>query len=428
MVNCFDEMLKSTMDIIAIDTVQDTPCKESPFGKGVASCIEKVLNIAKENGFVVHNEEGYYGTAIIGEGEEFGILGHLDTVPYEKKDWTHSPLGEIDNGIIYGRGILDDKGPMMACLYAVIQLLREGYTPKKKIKFIFGGNEESGWKCIERYNQLEKMPDTGISPDADFPVINCEKGISEIKVRYPLPKKLLYLNGGTRSNIVMDHCQAIYDDVLSFSNDSNLTIKIENGKTYISSIGKPAHGSLPSLGDNALWHILKYLAQFDSDINKLTALICHIDGSGVDLKLSDNVSGPLSFNTGVVKTIENQLEFTFDIRFPISYTKEFIRDKVSEAFKSSAHISHFHDPLYVDKNDNLVVSLCAAYARVTNENLEPITIGGGTYARALKHGVAFGPIFPNQESTIHQANERESIKDFKKMYDIYYEAIKNICF
>ena len=144
----FEELVKNTLELVSFDSVQAEPCKESPFGIGVAKSLEKILRIADSMGLKTHNEDGYYGTAIIGEGEEFGILGHVDVVPYNAKEWHYKPLGEIKNGILYGRGVLDDKGPILACLFAVHQLLDEGFKPTKKIKFIFGGNEESSCRKL----------------------------------------------------------------------------------------------------------------------------------------------------------------------------------------------------------------------------------------------------------------------------------------
>ena len=181
----FSQLIEKTFELVSINTVQANPCSISPFGEGVGKCLQKVEQLCKDFGFKTHNEDGYYVTATVGEGQEFGILGHVDTVPFDAKDWSVNPLGEMKNDMLYGRGVLDDKGPMLACLFAVKELLDLGYKPKYKIKFIFGGNEESGWKCIERFNQVDTMPSIGISPDADFPVINCEKGIVEIYEQQP---------------------------------------------------------------------------------------------------------------------------------------------------------------------------------------------------------------------------------------------------
>ena len=153
----FDKMIDSLMDLLAIDSTQGMPHPLSPFGKGVGECLQYIDELSKKMGFVTHNEEGYYLTADVGEGDSFGILGHVDVVPWDD-DWDYSPLGERVGDLIFGRGVLDDKGPMLCCLWATYELLQRGLKPRKKIRFVWGGNEESGWKCIERYMQKDVMP------------------------------------------------------------------------------------------------------------------------------------------------------------------------------------------------------------------------------------------------------------------------------
>lgn len=428
----FKYTVEKTMQLLAIDSVQSTPCPSSPFGEGVAKCLDLVCDIAKELGMSARNEGGYYCTCDVGEGETFGILGHVDVVPYDD-DWSANPLGEIKDGVIFGRGVLDDKGPMLCCLCAVGQLLDEGYKPNCKIRFIFGGNEESGWKCIDRYNELEKMPDRGFSPDGDFPVINCEKGLVGYEIFVDAPQDLISMNGGSRVNIVMAKCECVLNGELDCDScDDNLKVRVKDGKTYITAIGKPAHASTPSEGDNALWKALKFLSEKKGgQYTFLYDTLCHNDGSGANVKLCDEKSGKLTFNVGVVDTDtkDGKIRLLIDIRHPVTYTKEEILERLKKALKTNdAKVRNFHDPLYLEKDNPLVQNLLSAYNEVTGENLSPITIGGGTYARALKCGVAFGPIFPNSESTIHQKDERVSIDEFKKTYDIYYHAIKKLLF
>ncbi|MBD5086395.1 MAG: M20 family metallopeptidase [Clostridiales bacterium] len=428
----FQNMVEKTMQLIAIDSVQGEPCPASPFGEGVAKCLDFVCDTAKGFGMSVNNEDGYYCTCDIGEGETFGILGHVDVVPYDD-DWTANPLGEIKDGTIFGRGILDDKGPMMCCLFAVGQLLDEGYKPNCKIRFIFGGNEESGWKCIDHYNEVDVMPEKGFSPDGDFPVINCEKGLVGYEIFIDTPPKMLSLSGGSRVNIVMAKCSCVIDGELDCeTSDKDLQIEVKDGKTYITAFGKPAHASTPSEGDNALWKILEYLSdKLGGEYTVLRDRLCHNDGSGANVKLCDEKSGKLTFNVGVADTDtkSGKIRLLIDIRHPVTYTKEDILERLKKSLDTQdAKVRNFHDPLYVEKDNSLVQSLLSAYNEITGENLSPITIGGGTYARALKCGVAFGPIFPGSESTIHQKDERVSIDVFKKMYEIYYHAIKKLLF
>lgn len=422
------DMISSLQWLIRIDSVQSEAKPNKPFGEGCAMALEYALSLCKSFGFNTFNDENYAGHADIGEGELFGILGHLDTVPHGN-DWDYPPCGGvIDNGRLYGRGAQDDKGPMIACLYAVKALLDEGYKPKKKIRFIFGCNEESGWKGIDHYFKTQEMPKSGFSPDADFPVINCEKGVSYYKLCCDLPEKVLSIKGGDRANMVPDYAEAKISDNIEIP--SECTIKAEGSKYLLTATGVSAHGSSPDKGDNALWKIFKNLAKLYSGVfETIYKKLCCTDGSKCGIKISDEKSGDLTMNLGKAYTDGNKLYLEIDTRQPISYKKEDVMEMLKKEIPEfEVTQGAFHDPLYVDENDNLVQSMLKAYNKVTGEEAKPITIGGGTYARALPLGVAFGPIFPNSESTIHCKNENIKIDEFLKTAEIYYEAMKSLCF
>ena len=424
----FDKALDATMKMLSVNSVQSAPCDESPFGEGVAKCLHFVKDEAEKRGFRTLYGDGYYVWAEIGEGDLFGILGHVDTVPFEGK-WDANPLGEIKDGRIYGRGVLDDKGPMVCCMYAAFQLLEEGYKPSCRLRFIFGGNEETGWKCIERYMQKEEKPVTGFSPDGDFPVINCERGVAQILVTFKKPQSLISLDGGVRANIVIDDASAVIEGEGSEVESDNLTAKAKDGKTYIKATGRPAHGSTPDKGDNALWHILKYVAkEFGGEYETLASQICDWTGEGLGIAASD-YSGALTCNAGIAKVNGDNLEITLDIRHPNTVARAEVEKGLAKAAGvKSVQTQHFHDPHFVDEKEPLIQGLLGAYNAVTGTDDKPFSIGGATYARALEHGVAFGPMFPWQESTIHQKNEYATIEDFRKMYDVYLEALKRTVF
>ena len=430
----FDEMIKSTMDLLSVDSTQATPCELSPFGEGVGKCLKYVENLASKMGFKCHNEQGYYLTCDIGEGDSFGILGHLDVVPFDAKEWTASPYGEIKNDVIYGRGVLDDKGPMMCCLYATYELLKEGFTPSRKIRFLFGGNEETGWKCIDRYNELDTMPKDGFSPDGDFPVINCEKGIGHFEIKLPMPSGMEYAKGGTYANVVMGECEVKVKGYLKIEPTNTMEISYDEGLTILKSYGIEAHGSTPDLGKNASWEILENLAKtIGGEYIFLKDRLCHTDGSGFAANIQDEKSGHITFNLGKIDTCiedgKKLLRLVLDVRVPVEYTLEYIEMLIKSQFiGAEVSLLHAQKALYVDPNSSLVSKLLKVYNEEMHTNVKPIAIGGGTYARALPNGVAFGPMFPDQESTIHQKDERVSIELLRKTYDIYKKAIKELCF
>ena len=256
--NYFDDIVKNISQIIRFDS-SEAPAKEGmPFGQGAADCLEFYLALASFLGFKTTNYDNYVGEVTFGSGEEFAVLAHLDVVP-AGSGWTHEPFGgEIDvkNRKIWGRGAMDDKGPAIIALYALKALRDEGFRPSRKIKLILGCNEESGWACIDHYNKVAHMPDEGISPDADFPVIYAEKGIMHIKAFFPLKANFSGLKGGDRVNMVCDYCEvkAPFDE----SKAKNAGLVAEGGK--IISRGKSAHGSTPDKGKNAILPVLEYLS------------------------------------------------------------------------------------------------------------------------------------------------------------------------
>lgn len=430
----FNDFLNSAKRLIAIDSVEAEPSENAPFGKGVALCLHETLNIAKGLGFATVNGDGYYGYAEAGEGNElFGILGHLDVVPYDNT-WSVPPLsGDIVDGYMYGRGMQDDKVPTLMCLYAAAELLQNGLTPTKRIRVIFGCNEESGWKCMDRYVKREEIPTMGFTPDSDFPVINCEKGVAHYSVILPAPKGVTEFKGGERANMVMDYCRLtlneLDDKTREIAQKSGLNVE---DSTLIAT-GRSAHGSTPNKGDSALNKVLKAMADSNGgEWQRLYDIIAPTDGTGMGIADKDSVSGALTANVGTVRLVDDKIVFDIDVRYPINGDREKIAEKMRRAFgnTSKIDINFYHDPLFVPKDSELVCALLGSYNEVTGDNAQPISIGGATYARAMPSGtcVAFGPIFPDEESTIHGRDERANIENMRKAYQIYLKAIRKLCF
>ena len=396
----FEDILQDISGIIKINSEQSAPEAGAPFGKGNRRALDYFLSLAQKFGFETHDIDGYAGEVIFGEGEEFAILAHLDVVP-AGSGWTHEPYGgEIDYNMrrIWGRGTMDDKGPAIVTLYALKALKDEGFKPKRKIKFIVGCNEESGWGCIDYYKQHAHMPDEGISPDADFPVIYAEKGILQLKLKFDVSGNFT-IKGGERPNMVCDLCTVEKD-----------------GKLHTFR-GKSAHGSTPEKGVNAILPALEFLG-----LNEIKHLLFE-DGFGIK-NLADE-TGKLTFSPNVIERAGNSLYVSVDVRYPATIH----RQTVLSAFDTkgvSYEIAHEQAPLYNDINGKLVTTLCSVYNQVTGKNCKPIAIGGGTYARALKNGAAFGPEEEGEENTIHQPNEYITFEKVEKCFKIYKLAIEKL--
>lgn len=180
-----DSMIEDILKVVRIDSVQSTALPGKPFGEGVAAALDMALTIAKELGFQTRNIDGYMGYAQYGEGEDYvGVIGHLDVVPVGD-GWNQPPFsGYVDeNGRIFSRGILDNKGPVMSCLYALYAIKELQIKLSKPVRILFGTNEETGFKDLEYYLTKEKPPIMGWTPDCKYPVVYGERGRATVMIQ-----------------------------------------------------------------------------------------------------------------------------------------------------------------------------------------------------------------------------------------------------
>jgi len=445
--------------ILRINSEEGEASEGKPFGEGVGRCLEEVLKIGEEMGFTVKNVDGYgghidwEGAASEAERKIFGIIGHLDVVP-AGNGWTHEPYGaDIEDGYIYGRGTTDDKGPMMVCLEAMKALKDEGFVPRHTVRLIWGCDEETNWKGVKYYFEKEKRPDFGFTPDADFPIINGEKGILHFilakKFIKPSSKglELRTLKGGTAANAVADFARAVvkssegYDKIKKAVED----YKLETGyKVACKSVGKSleitasgiaAHGAKPESGLNAISVIMQLLGRlnfFDDDRNDFIGfynqhLGFFTKGEKMGCCMKDDLSGDLSMNVGMIDLDSEAAKLTMDVRYPVSKSSEAVYKGIAETVERyGIGIVRSEDkaPIFTDVQNPLVTCLLDIYKKHTGDNeAQPIVIGGGTYARATPGIVAFGAQLPGEEDLMHQKNERISLKNLDLLFDIYKEAI-----
>lgn len=410
-----EEIIRQISEIIKFNSSQAPAEEGAPFGKGAKQALDYFLKLADEMGFETINYDGYAGEVIFGEGEEFAVLAHLDVVP-AGNGWTREPFGgqiDYENRRVWGRGAMDDKGPAVCALFALKALKDEGFKPKRKIKLIVGCNEESGWGCIDYYKAHAHMPDEGFSPDADFPVIYAEKGILHLCLHFTSAGGFNGLKGGERANMVCDYCE------VSAPADSvklkKYGLTAEKGK--IVSRGKSAHGSTPDEGKNAILPVLEYLG--------LESAKDALFGNCFGLKELHDETGYLTFSPNVISQNGNDLAVICDIRYPSTYKKEDVLQRIDVSGVKYEILSE-QAPLFNDKNCFLIKTLCSVYNEVTGKNVKPVAIGGGTYARALKCGAAFGPEEAGEENTIHQANEYITFEKIEKCFEIYKLAVKRL--
>ena len=449
-----DDLIKHTQETIKIKSVEGDELPGMPFGKGNHEALTHFLKLGESMGFRPLNLDGYAGHLEMGDGKEtVGILAHLDVVP-EGDGWTYPPYsGEIHNGKLYGRGTTDDKGPAMAALYAMKAISESGVDLKRKVRLILGLNEESGWRCMDHYFSKIEHPDMAFTPDAEFPVIHGEKGIIIFKLKYALHQSkdcevfLKELNGGAAPNMVPDNARAVVRpkdkvffraSVERYVNEKNLPITIlEEGEDFIvSSKGVSAHGSTPEKGENAITHLMDLLGTVYSGGCSMCSFIRLYNerlankhhGEAIGCGFEDDISGKLNFNIGMVELKDSEIILTINVRYPIKSSAEEVYAGIRENLKETpiqlVEGKSDSKPLYVPQDNFLVETLMKVYQEHTGDfETKPITIGGGTYARATKNAVAFGPMFPGQEDVAHQKDEFISIDHLVELVEIYSKAI-----
>ncbi|MBP5242119.1 MAG: Sapep family Mn(2+)-dependent dipeptidase, partial [Clostridia bacterium] len=382
----FQDIVKSIQSLVKFDSSLAPATENAPFGAPTRECLTAFLSLAKSMGFETHDYDGYAGEVIFGEGEEFAILAHLDVVP-AGDGWHYPPFGGVIVGDkLYGRGTMDDKGPAVISLYCLYALKQEGFLPKRKIKLIVGCNEETGWACMEHYKKVATMPEEGISPDADFPVIYAEKGIAHVKLNFPVKNApFTALSGGKAANMVCDFATASPApqtfDLTAFENPvAGVSLTADNG--VLTARGVSAHGSTPEKGANALQSLLAFYARENDDVAyAYNCLFGHCFG----LKTMCDETGYLSYSPNVAAFENGVLSVTVDIRYPATHALTEVTHVLNEA-GISYELLHTQAPLMNDENGSLIQTLLSVYNRVTGKNAKPIAIGGGTYARVLKRG------------------------------------------
>ena len=424
------EMVESIKAAVRINSVmdEDTATESMPFGKGVDEALRKTLEIAESLGFKTVYKDGYYGYAEVGEGEELiGILGHIDVVPVgDESKWKFPPFSATEeDGYIYGRGTQDDKGPTIATMYAVKALLDAGVKFEKRVRFIIGGDEENLWRCIAKYTENgEEIPSMGFTPDSSFPVTNAEKSLVQFYLRGKGSKELSLNISGALNAVpgVANYTGKLADKLVEKLDE--LKFEYEKDGESVTVIGKRVHSASADKGVNAIERLCKALYEIGvkEDVVRFVAELSDSVGSKILPNCIDDVSGTLTFNLGELIINENESVLGYDSRIPVKYTIEDLENAVKE--KAANYGLEFEEfdrlkSLYVPADSKLIKTLVSVYEQETGLEGTPKSSGGATYAKALDNCVAFGAMFPFDEKTEHQENERVNIKNMIKATEIY---------
>ena len=450
-----EDLLKDLFELLSVRSILGTDItEETPFGSGPREALDLILSFGERDGYKTKLVENKAGHIEVGQGEElFGILGHVDVVPVVEADWTSHPFKpEIRDGKIFARGSLDDKGPTMAAYYAVKLLDKLGAKWNKRVRVIIGSDEETGFRCVEAYFKHEEQPASGFTPDAMFPLVYAEKARAtfDYKLKFVVEDgsynyKLVKFNGGQVLNMVIASAVAELEGEVA-----DIKEKFENflaqekldGEVIVEDTikltlkGKAAHGSTPQYGVNGATKLAEFLSTLGLDNNGKNFVDYIVEklandpfGEKLGIDYSDNEMGEATYNYGILEySLENKVGIvSTDCRHPKKFDLVARLNEV-KVDNIDIEVTSTKEAHYVPKDDELVTTLMDVYRKHTGDTKnDAFVLGGGTYARCLKKGVAFGLLFPGKEDTMHQANEYLEVEDLLLATAIYAEGIYKLC-
>ena len=450
-----EEFLDDLAVLISIPSVEGEPEEGMPFGKNCADALGAMLKICEKYGFETRNLENYAGTAVFKGKNDLiclDILSHLDVVA-EGLGWNTKPFALSEKGeFIYGRGVIDDKGPALASLYAARALKELGILPKNSIKLIFGSAEETGSADLRYYFRTEKSAPYTFTPDANFPIYNGEKGrycsVFSIATENEFGSRVTSFTCGNAPNIVPEIARCTFAGV-SEAAAKEAAAKLEEnlGVTYdmefkgreleVICRGKSAHAAHPQVGTNALTALIKLIVSLPLDptssfeaFRNLDALLPHGDyhGQNIGIYMEEEISGVITVAFSMLHFDGGFLSGVCDIRLPFCATEENSRNVFDKKLTDAGFTvtGDMTKPHYVDGNGEFVRALGECYEFVTGRKSETLVTGGGTYVHDIEGGVAFGPDFGDYEANLHGANECVKIKDLLLASEVYAVAMLEV--
>lgn len=447
-----EDMIQSLEELVSIPSVinLENAREGAPFGMEIRSALDGLLKLAGELGFETRDYDGYAAAVDFGtEGKEVGILSHIDVVP-PGNGWSKNPfVPEIVNGKMYGRGTIDDKGPLVASLYAMKAVKESGLPIRNHVRHIIGCDEETGHRCIKYYLTKEKGPDLGFSPDGMFSVIHAEKGILRFQIqtnrKLPDTKELCVIRiaGGTVVNAVPNIAEVWLggpgEQLEEVQKEFQVkaaegSAKMEGDVLHLTFPGVSAHAMQPWLGENAILSMIRFLKEVPFGDRKTREYFQDLDtlfgdgweGRNLGVACQDQLSGKLSMNLGILNVEGEKTELKVDVRCPVHIDLDTVWKTICltcEKYGFRPEYWQKRPPLYVPKDARLVQILLDVYEDVTGKREEAITIGGGTYCRDVENFVSFGPVFPGEPELAHEADEFIDLDQLMECARLYAQAL-----
>ncbi|MDO5117857.1 MAG: Sapep family Mn(2+)-dependent dipeptidase [Eggerthellaceae bacterium] len=428
----WDQIIDDLRTLVRIESVDESSsaCEGAPYGPGPRKALDAILRIADRMGFATHDLDGYIAYADWpGETEtQLGIICHVDVVP-AGPGWTFTPFELTEHeGYLVGRGVSDDKGPLVICLHALKFWKEKGVSFPYSIRFIFGADEEVGMHDVAYYRAQHPDPAFLFTPDAEFPVCYGEKGIYQatVKSKPICVRAIESIEGGMTVNAVPGEAHATLIDALR----SDIVAK-----------GRTAHASTPDLGVNAIGLLANALlgenlaSEEERVFLEFVKRLCEsTDGSAFNIACADEDFGALTICGGMIRYADGIFTQTIDIRYPTAISSQAITDALTSALSPldvELTVDNVKEPFLIDSDSPSVQALTEAYEQITGCEAKPFTMGGGTYAREFTHAASFGMETtgvkrPEWVGGMHGPDEAISIAEYKDAFKIYAFAIAKL--
>ena len=452
-----EDLIQGISRLVGVNCVRAVPQLGAPLGRGPGAALNEALRLCADWGFETRDYDHYVGLAQLNDKPtQLHILGHLDVVG-EGAGWDTDPYTCVEkDGILYGRGVSDDKGPVVAALLAMRAVRDLNIPVSKNVTLIMGTDEESGSQDLAYYYAREPFAPLAFTPDADFPVINIEKGHyhPDFGARWEaenVTPRVSAMTGGFRVNVVPPEAQATVLGVTSEDlaklcageeerSGAKFTVTEAEGGVQVHCLGRNAHAAMPEGGINAIQALLEVLARLPlaecpstKAVRAMAGLFPFGDtrGKALGIAQSDH-SGDLTLNLALITLTGAGFTAKFDARVPVCATKENCADVCEENLgKCGIQVLDAREMTathVVEADSPLVKTLLRCYSDVTGvEDPQPIAIGGGTYVHDIPGGVAFGCDFPGFDPKMHSANEQASVENLLKSAKIFALAIARLC-
>lgn len=456
------ELVSVVKTLVEIPSVKGEPCEGAPFGKEPRRALDAMVELCQSAGFAAEVTANAVGTATLAAAAapKLGILCHLDVVPADPAAWKTDPFKLCEkDGTLYGRGVIDDKGPAAAA-YLALKCVKELVPLKHGVELIFGTDEENGSEDLELYLKQKKLPPMVFTPDGEFPVINIEKGMMRSRFgRSFSGGSVIELRGGSIPNAVPNKAYAVVEgaarkDAERAAKALGLPVEfafsLEGGALRITCEGSAAHASTPHLGRNALTALVKLLCGILPNSEQKQTLCAlnelfpfgETDGAHMGLKCADSESGALSCVWSIFSMDKDGCEGIVDVRFPISKRLAWVEQTERAAYAAAGCDFRGYmgdEPHCVDESSEFVQTLLRVYERVEGEKGGCIAIGGGTYVHNIEGGVAFGaerrekpydkenPDAGKRDYNMHGADEWVTVEELLRDAVLFAEVIAEIC-